>query len=225
MNLSNNSPDRVEVELAVRTYCGTQKRPGWSNSDHAIGLRGQRGAWAAAICRSKSARSSATRCSSRMSCTVRQTDGRRVGAGACRWFCEFDGGYLEGRRFDSQSDNVYEALLAVAYYHLTDQGTVGERLRRRSRHRSPARQGRSRLAACRVAQGPPISRGSADRGSRSRCGPVRVPAEGGRTGIMVNGDCRAGVACSAMPRRTTGGPCRPGGQGLVEAGQCLGSDC
>jgi hypothetical protein len=41
---------------------------------------------------------------------------------------EFHGGHLDGRTLDSQSDDTDEALLAVAYYCITSQGTVGETL-------------------------------------------------------------------------------------------------
>ena len=43
-----------------------------------------------------------------------------------RLLLQFDGGYLHGRSLDGHSPDTDEALLAVAYYLITDQGKAGE---------------------------------------------------------------------------------------------------
>jgi hypothetical protein len=46
-----------------------------------------------------------------------------------RLLLQFDGGYLDGRTFDGHSSELHEALLAAAYYLVTDQGKIGEALK------------------------------------------------------------------------------------------------
>ncbi len=52
---------------------------------------------------------------------------------AKRTVLEFRGGHLHGRSLDSQSADTNEALLAVAYYCITDKGTVGQKISARRR--------------------------------------------------------------------------------------------
>jgi hypothetical protein len=124
MNLANDSPDRIEVELAVRTYCGTRNGEVGQKATMPSNYTVQRGASAGCEYVVEERTVVGDEVLVRMTCTCDKPTGDEP-TPALQVVLEFDGGYLDGRRFDSQSDDVYEALLAVAYYHLTDQGTVG----------------------------------------------------------------------------------------------------
>lgn len=147
MNLCNDSPDTIEVGLTQLTYATTQNAAIGKTvvmpSDYAVRNTGRRGH-----------EYTVTHCTAmddeilvRLECRGDDPTSRCVRA-AKRIILEFEGGYLDGHRLDSQSSNTNEALLAVAYYCVTEEGTIGKKfngmpatplLARRSRAREFAR--------------------------------------------------------------------------------------
>jgi hypothetical protein len=125
MNLCNDSPDLVEVRLALHVYSVT----GNANigqtvimpSDYAIG-KGEGGDSTYVV----------TNCTEmddevlvRLECDCTKIAAPHTQPGE-HLVLHFEGGYLHGHCLHSQSPDINEALLALAYYHITNHGTVGE---------------------------------------------------------------------------------------------------
>ena len=131
MNLCDGSPDPVETTLARRIYRitadGRQGEKAVMPSRHALGKPGVCGHVYTVTNRT------ATRGETlvRLECVAEhEADHCLFQEDAAppmkRISLEFEGGYFDGIRLDNQSSDAGEALLATAYYCVTDEGTVGK---------------------------------------------------------------------------------------------------
>jgi hypothetical protein len=125
MNLCNDSPDPVEIGLALQTYCqagsGRVGQTVVMPADYALRPTGIGGCKYVVTDRTALDDEVLIRLEV---CWNEQT--RPCVCTAKRLVLQFEGGDWHGRSLDSQSADTHEALLAAAYYCLTDQGTVGK---------------------------------------------------------------------------------------------------
>jgi hypothetical protein len=125
MNLCNDSPDPIEIELAVRTYFATDDGEIGETVIMPAGYALRRGSSAGC----KYVVEDRTVVGDEVLIRLAACDEPVTADSALpavRIVLQFEGGYLNGRSLDSQSADVHEALLALAYYHITNQGSVGE---------------------------------------------------------------------------------------------------
>jgi hypothetical protein len=125
MNLCNDSPDPVEVGLALHTYCqagnGHVGQTAVMPADYAVRPGGVGGC--------KYVVTDRTELGDEVLIRLEVCWSERRKPCVCmakRLVLQFEGGGWHGRSLDSQSADTHEALLAVAYYCVTDQGTVGK---------------------------------------------------------------------------------------------------
>lgn len=125
MNLVTDSPDPIEVGLAVYTYCQARNgRVGQTvvmSADYAVRPSGLGGCKYIVTHRTVYGEEVLVR--------LEACSNGNVEACACtarRVVLHFEGGPWQGQSLDSQSPDTHEALLAAAYYCLTDQGKVGK---------------------------------------------------------------------------------------------------
>jgi hypothetical protein len=133
MNLCNDSPDRIEANLAAQQYllsnCGSEGAVVVLPSNYAV--------------RSQSAAGDRYRVTNRTEvgdevlvrfevCDHRAEDEQSSliteQSSAKQIIFQFDGGCLQGMTLDSHSPDFHESLLATAYYSVTDGGRLGSRL-------------------------------------------------------------------------------------------------
>ncbi len=125
MNLCNDSSDPIEVGLALHTYCkagnGKLGRAVVMPADYAVRPIGVGGCKYVVTDRAELDHEVLIRLEA---CGSERT--KPCVCGIKRLILQFEGGEWDGRRLDSQSADTHEALLAVAYYCVTDQGSVGK---------------------------------------------------------------------------------------------------
>ena len=124
MNLCNDSPDPIEAGLALHTYCQARNgRVGQTvvmPADYALRPAGPGGCKYVVAHRTVFGEEVLLRLEV---CWNEKAEG--CACAAKRVVLQFEGGDWHGRSLDSGSPDTHEALLAAAYYCLTDQGKVG----------------------------------------------------------------------------------------------------
>jgi hypothetical protein len=127
MNLCSDSPDPAEVGLASLTFAKTHDATIGSAvvmpSDYAVRKTDLHGYKYVVQYRTELGDEVLVR----LECCWNEPAEPCVCMGK-RIVLEFRGGHLHGRRLDSQSAETNEALLALAYYCVTNQGTVGKKI-------------------------------------------------------------------------------------------------
>jgi hypothetical protein len=127
MNLCNDSHDPAEVGLALLTFTKTHDAEIGSTvvmpADYAVRDSGADGYKYVVTNRTVLG----NEILARLECCQTEVSEPNT-CMAKRIVLQFEGGHLHGRCFDSQSPDTNVALLAVAYYCFTDQGTVGHGL-------------------------------------------------------------------------------------------------
>jgi hypothetical protein len=127
MNLDSGSQDAAERDLAlltyVRTHSATIGKSVVMPSDYAV-HKGDALSYSYVVAHCAEVGEETL---VRMEC-CRDESSESCACMAKRIVFEFHGGYLHGRRLDNRSANVNEALLALAYYCVTEQGAIGKRI-------------------------------------------------------------------------------------------------
>jgi hypothetical protein len=128
MNLSNASADPIEASLAVRTFrltrSGRQGAVVAMPSDYAVHRAGPRG--------NRYVVANRTELSNEVLLRLEHCGEEQPAvesAVAKRIVLQFQGGYLHGCTLDSCAESAEEALLALSYYCVTENATLGRSFR------------------------------------------------------------------------------------------------